>query len=315
MKNPWIKLWRNLLNDEKISFIIRRYGHDCITFWIGVLTKCEDGLLLEDEDVFADLCMLEETRYKEIRGIFLKRGLLEEEDGVLRVVNWSEYQVGESTERSRKYRAAQKAGKEEPEPSQPSEPATSCNGDATECNARATTEGEGELEGEVEKEGEGESVSSATPPVFNQNNQKPDIAGLIVADWFHTLSELTWTQATPPPKAREWAQAVANTVRGDISMALRIRAEYFTHWRDLWFAVAKGDMKKEPEKRAPDYDFRAYCLNIVSIAARVGNNAQKRNPILSRMVEPIPTMEEREAAAELIAEMAASMPFGVVMRR
>jgi hypothetical protein len=104
-KMPWIKLWRQTLSDEKIAFLMRRYGHETLTFWVGLLTKAEDGVLLEDEEVFADLCQLEEKRYQEIRGIFLKHGLVvEDEDRHLVIPTWSEYQVGESTERSRRFR-------------------------------------------------------------------------------------------------------------------------------------------------------------------------------------------------------------------
>jgi hypothetical protein len=104
-KMPWIKLWRQTLSDEKIAFLMRRYGHETLTFWVGLLTKAEDGVLLEDEEVFADLCQLEEKRYQEIRGIFLKHGLVvEDEDRHLIIPTWSEYQVGESTERSRRFR-------------------------------------------------------------------------------------------------------------------------------------------------------------------------------------------------------------------
>ena len=69
MKNPWVKLWRNVLNDEKISFIVRRYGHECLTFWIGVLTKCEDGILEMDEEIFAELCLVEWKRYEDRKSV------------------------------------------------------------------------------------------------------------------------------------------------------------------------------------------------------------------------------------------------------
>lgn len=328
MKRPWIKLWRNLLNDEKIAFIIRRYGHDCITFWIGILTKCEDGLLLEDEDVFADLCMLEETRYKEIRGVFIKRGLLVEENGRLRVSNWEEYQVAESTDRVRQHREAKKQESAAPEPAAgeaPEAPAasgavtdcnasvTTCNGDVTNCNADETTEGEGELEGEVEREGEGESACAPPSPVFQ--NPSPEIASpdRIVADWIDALSSQTGVQATPPPKAREWAAIVQSTVKNNMPLAQKLRAEYFSHWRELWFAVAKGDMKKEPFARAPDFDFRAYCTNIVTLAGRLSEQAP---PVLARsgrVSEPLPSQEEREQTAAMIKKMAAGTPFGAAM--
>ena len=80
-KGPWVKLWRNVLGDEKIAFLMRRYGHETFTFWIGLLTHTDYGVLLEDEEVFADACQITEKRYSEIRGIFLKYGLVEEDEG------------------------------------------------------------------------------------------------------------------------------------------------------------------------------------------------------------------------------------------
>lgn len=110
MTGPWIKLWRSTLADEKVAFLMRRYGHEIFTLWIGLLTQSEEGVLTMDEDVFADLVQIEEKRFGELRGILIKRGMVIENDsGYLEIPNWDEYQTGESTERVRAYRERRKA--------------------------------------------------------------------------------------------------------------------------------------------------------------------------------------------------------------
>ncbi|MCX7024586.1 MAG: phage replisome organizer N-terminal domain-containing protein, partial [Spirochaetes bacterium] len=109
MKGPWVKLWRNVFADEVVSFCMRRYGHETAIMWIGILSQADDGVLLMDEDVFADLIQIEENRYRELRGILIKRGLIiENEQGLLEVPNWNEYQTGQSTERARACRERRK---------------------------------------------------------------------------------------------------------------------------------------------------------------------------------------------------------------
>jgi len=286
MKNPWVKLWRNTLNDEKVAFLMRRYGHECLTFWIGLLTKADEGVLLMDEDMFADLCLLEEKRYNELRDVFVKRGLVSIDDaGHMVVVNWDEYQVGESTERVRRFRA-KAAG-------------TQGNGDETPRNVTETEtkrlEGEGELEGEVEEEGEGERASAAPPPADVSGTEAATPAA-IVADWFGALAQFSHAPATPPPKAENWAMTIVAYSGGNMAKARAIRAEYFEHWRELWFATCKADKHKPIEARAPDFDFRAYCSNAQSIAARI---AAKPAPVKPREPEPPepPLTEEEQAQA------------------
>jgi len=271
MKNPWIKLYRNVLNDEKVSFILRRYGHDCLTFWIGILTKCDDGVLSMDEDMFADLCLLETKRYEEIRDVFIKRGLVElTDEGQLAVVNWDEYQVGESTKRVRNYRERQ------------------CNGDETPCNAHETEKERLEGEEEGDKEGEGERAHEAAPPLVKVIEEASPRA--VVADWYSALSrEINGTAPPEAPKAEAWAAGVVAVCGGDLAKAKRFRAEYFASWKDLWFAKTKAG--------APDFDFRAYCGNISTLAARVETLAPKGYGPCIPSTSPPPTPEEREAAA------------------
>ena len=83
---------------------------------------------------------------------------------------------------------------------------------------------------------------------------------------------------------------------GNMAKARAIRAEYFEHWRELWFATCKADKHKPIEARAPDFDFRAYCSNAQSIAARI---AAKPAPVKPREPEPPepPLTEEEQAQA------------------
>jgi hypothetical protein len=301
MKNPWVKLWRNVLNDEKVSFIIRRYGHDCLTFWIGLLTKCEDGVLDMDEEIFADLCLLETKRYEEIRGVFIKRGLVElDGNGLMVVLNWDEYQVGESTKRVRRYRDHQR------------------NGNETECNAPETEmerlEGEGELEGEVEEEGEEEGREDAPPaPSCVSNSQELEEPSevsprAIVQDWYNALSELSGTRVEPPSKAHGWALSVVPVCRGDPLRIQQLRREYFDHWRELWFATARGSRGTPDTAKAPDFDFRAYCANIAHLAARLAAKAPPP-PLKRAPTEPPPTPDERAEAAAAFAEACSRTAF------
>lgn len=317
MKNPWIKLYRNVLNDEKVAFILRRYGHDCLTFWVGLLTKCEDGLLTMDEEIFADLCLLETKRFEEIRGVFIKRGLVElDAEGRLFVVNWAEYQQSESTDRVRRFRDSKK-------PLQGNAPVTPCNADVTACNDNETglkrSEGEGELEEDGEEEGEGERAG-ATPPVpaySVEQVQDERLVESIVSDWYAGLKRETWADAPPSPRDYEHARAIVRLTQGDFPTAQRMREEYFSHWRELWFACAKADKDKPADKRAPDFDFRAYCANAITLAARVkAAHAQAaaagRRAGQTYHAEPPPSLEERAAAGELLSRAAAG-PLGAIM--
>lgn len=308
MKNPWVKLWRNTLNDEKIAFLMRRYGHECLTFWVGLLTKADDGVLLMDEDMFADLCLLEDKRYQELRDVFIKRGLVAlDADGHMVVVNWDEYQTGESTERVRRFRDAQRGKASSTDTPDVPDAVTSCNADVTPCNVTETEskrlEGEGELEGEVEEEGEGERASAAPPLAVIPEPDKATPEA-IVADWYEALARFNHAPVTPPHKAESWAVAIVAYSGGSIARAKAMRAEYFTHWRELWFATCKADKAKPIEARAPDFDFRAYCSNAQTIAARLAAKPAPPRAKAPAPQEPPLTEEEKAQVQEALGSIA-----------
>lgn len=257
-KGPWVKLWRNVLGDEKISFLMRRYGHETFTFWIGLLAHSEDGVLLEDEEVFADACQLEEKRYLEIRGIFLKYHLVEEDEQKHLVIkNWDEYQLSDSTERVRRWREKQKPDETLPK---------------RECNEGVTTEGEveGEVEGEEEKEGE-DACAHEDPPIptteaeGQPHDSEPSGSPPHFQIAFHWYSRYTKATARPiAPSERDHLRGLElwRRLGGDLSLVDQAIGIYFDRWSELWFA-RKG--KKAPF--TPDFSFGAFCGHIEEILA------------------------------------------------
>jgi hypothetical protein len=107
-KLKWVKLATGYLRDEKIHYIIKKYGHDSMVFWTGLLTECDRGVLQIDEDIFAEILVMDTQRFAELKKIFSdpKFGLIEVNDeGKIQVVKWEEYQYSESYGRVTKHRA------------------------------------------------------------------------------------------------------------------------------------------------------------------------------------------------------------------
>ena len=108
-ENRWIKLSRGYLRDEKIHYIIKRHGHDTMVVWTGILTECRSGVLEMPEEVFAEVCMIEQTRFVEIIKIFTDFELVTRCNGEkLHVVNWAKYQYSESYDRVKAFRSGVK---------------------------------------------------------------------------------------------------------------------------------------------------------------------------------------------------------------
>jgi hypothetical protein len=177
MSMPWRKIWKNTLTDEKITFLVRRFGHECVTFWIGLITKADDdGVLRMDPEVFAQMCVIEDSRYAEIVGIFVKYKLIEVlDDNELLILNWEKYQYSESHERVARHREEKKERKiyVTEEKHECNAPVTGCNGDVMEvkreCNAKVT----GELEVEVDEEGGGaRTYAREFPPTDSEKDQE-----------------------------------------------------------------------------------------------------------------------------------------------
>lgn len=105
-ENRWVKLSRGYLRDEKIHYIIKRHGHDTMVFWTGLLTECRAGILETPEEVFAEVCMIDQTRFTEIVKIFTDFSLVTRcNGGKLQVVNWNKYQFSESYDRVKAFRS------------------------------------------------------------------------------------------------------------------------------------------------------------------------------------------------------------------
>lgn len=104
-ENRWIKLSRGYLRDEKIHYIIKRHGHDTMVVWTGLLSECRSGLLEMPEEVFAEICLIEQARFNEIIKIFTDFELVTRCNGEkLCVVNWNKYQFSESYDRVKAFR-------------------------------------------------------------------------------------------------------------------------------------------------------------------------------------------------------------------
>lgn len=278
MKNPWIKLWRNTLSDEKLSFLIRRYGHECSTFWVALLTKCEDGVLLLDEDVFADLCFMEDKRYQEIRKVFIARGMVaQDDDGRLVVVNWDEYQTGESTDRVRRFRDRQRQPVQSPA-GPPAAPdvtisnayETVCNGSETEME-RSDIEGEGEEEGEVDIYAESREISagsSDSPPKAKAPQSSPPIPDHfeLANAWYRRFAHARGVLLGPSEKDRLRARDLLACIDGNLPVALKAIDWYFEHWRRYWFAVSKPTRAGPDSHKKPDFSFPTFCANFAVIA-------------------------------------------------
>lgn len=145
-KMPWVKLSAGFLRDEKIHFIIKKYGHDTMVVWTGLLTECKRGMLEMDEEIFTEICIMDVQRFDEIKKILIKFGLVTQCNGEkLKVTNWEKYQFSESYERVKSHR--QKAE-------------TECNADETDEKQIVTVEGEEEGDKEEEKK----KHTSASPP-------------------------------------------------------------------------------------------------------------------------------------------------------
>lgn len=109
-KMPWVKLAVGLLRDEKIHFIIKKYGHDTMVVWTGLLTECERGVLEMDEEIFAEVCIMDMQRFEEIKKVFIKFGLVTQCNGEkLKVTNWEKYQFSDSYERVKAHREKKSA--------------------------------------------------------------------------------------------------------------------------------------------------------------------------------------------------------------
>lgn len=115
-ENRWIKLSRGYLRDEKIHYIIKRHGHDTMVFWTGILTECRSGKLEMSEEVFSEVCMIEQARFTEIVKIFTDFGLVTRcNAGKLLVVNWNKYQFSESYDRVKAFREKDVTGEKQSE--------------------------------------------------------------------------------------------------------------------------------------------------------------------------------------------------------
>lgn len=174
MDRPWVKLWSKTIDDEKIRFVIKRYGHDCWTVFTAMLMKSKNGVLELDQEVFADSLFIEEARFQEIKKILSKYDLIcIDEEGRPFLPKWDLYQGTQdeieairfaNSQRQKRFRESKKS-------SNVTDNVTVTTGNVsialpvTLSNA-IELEGEVELEEEAEKR-EGEQPAKPSAPVRN----------------------------------------------------------------------------------------------------------------------------------------------------
>lgn len=174
-KRPWVKLWRKILGDSMVSFLIERKGHDCLTVIIALLTSADDetGELEIDLETMAYLCKVSEERLQEILGLLQEdrfQFIEPIEDGRTAIVHWIEYQAADSAERTRVYRE-KKRHCDVTEPSQARHRDVTVTSREVECDADVTPQGEGEGEGDIRLTS---SDASGAEVVDNSGREEPD---------------------------------------------------------------------------------------------------------------------------------------------
>jgi hypothetical protein len=314
MTGPWIKLWRNTLADEKVAFLMRRYGHEIFTLWVGILSQAEEGVLMMDEDVFADLVQIEEKRYLELRGILLKRGMvIENEAGRLEIPNWDEYQTGESTERVRAYRERKKAEALQKRP----------------CNEMKRVEVEEEVELEEEKNSHTPRENETEPspdPVPLDTLPGSEYSKALYLAWskledkvYQPPNEIHWLNSTFPKSrphfrgihSSDVLQAIANF--GEILTAPP--GKYFWNQRVSFEAWSERHLSRFlPANFKPD-DY------LVRESKAPRREEPYRQPLVSTY-EPIPeenfrppTEEEQAEVARMMEAAAEKSPAGAMLGR
>lgn len=262
MKMPWRKLWVGTLEDQKIGFLIQRYGHEISTLWIMALTQAnDDGLIATDPEILQYLTHIEAKRFDELIGIMEKHHLLERNQEEIRVVNWAKYQESSSAERTRQYRAKKE---------QKTCDTNVTNGDNA-GDAKVTGELELELELEEEEEEEKEEEEEAS---FFTESRKPEIKGEkpehfeIAYLWYKRYTQETSMLIAPDERDMKKALELWRRIRGDISTARRVIDIYFSRWRDLWWACSTESRKNtQAENKKAVFDFGAWCTRFPEILA------------------------------------------------
>jgi len=256
-KMPWVKLAGGLLRDEKIHFIIKKYGHDTMVVWTGLLTECERGVLEMDEEIFAEVCIMDMQRFEEIKKIFLKFGLVTQCNGEkLKISNWEKYQFSDSYERVKAHR----------------EKKSSVN--VTERNELVTDEKqkvtlEGEEEGDVEEEKE---TGAASAPGRSKAASPSCPHEEIIAAYHETLPTC--------PRVREWTETRQSLLRS--RWRDDPKRQTLEWWRKFFAYVSESDFlcgRTEPRKGSPpflcDLEWLIRPSNFVKVIEGKYHNAQQ----------------------------------------
>lgn len=272
---PWIKLSTNVLQDEKIRFLLRKHGHEVITFWVGLLTSNDDGIITTEQEILADVFEMQEEKFIEIKTAFIKYNIISEnEDGIV-INNWKHYQQSESTERVKKYRERQKEIKTSMKQSN-GDDVTKCNGDVTPCNEMKRID----IDIDIDKDKEEESSSVYDSSSLIQQNEKLKKSNTHTFDistnsnspphfeiayyWYNKLAEKTAKLISPSEIDMKKALELYKRINGDVSRCKNGVDKYFAEWEQIWFAQTKDSRTKKTDKK-PEYSFSSFCSNFAEL--------------------------------------------------
>jgi hypothetical protein len=104
MTGPWVKLWRNVLTDEKLHVLTEDYGDKAFRIWITLLARCEDGVVLDERRILESITQTKTQKLATILENMASLGMIELKDSQIVILKWKEHQEGTSTHRTRAFR-------------------------------------------------------------------------------------------------------------------------------------------------------------------------------------------------------------------
>lgn len=213
---PWVKIKTGFLRDEKIHFIVKKYGHDSIVFWTGLLTECRRGVLEMPDEIFAEICIMDIQRLEELKKVFIKLELVTQcNGGKLTVKNWSKYQYSDSYERVKAHRIKS---------------VTTCNENETDKKHFVTTEVEEEVEvdseGEVNTTAANEKISLSTEGLWQNISPETRAAWERAYPALSLDTELAraaaWILTNPQNRKKNYARFLTNWLSRSQDRAPRV---------------------------------------------------------------------------------------------
>jgi len=107
LKGPWVKLWRNILTDEKLKVLIEDHGDKAFRVWITLLARCEDGMVFDDRRILESITQTKGQKLEALLSDMQTLDMIRLENKQIIIVKWKEHQEGTSTHRTRAFRERQ----------------------------------------------------------------------------------------------------------------------------------------------------------------------------------------------------------------